>query len=106
MLGLGNVPRAIVAYNDQCALGVLDVFARKGVRVPEDVSIVGFDNVPEAALDHLSLTTVEQRADLLAIAVSKVVLSRIAGREAGGLRLLPPGPLVIRSSTGPPRAGS
>jgi DNA-binding LacI/PurR family transcriptional regulator len=106
MLGLGNVPRAIVAYNDQCALGVLDVFARKGVRVPEDVSIVGFDNVPEAALEHLSLTTVEQRADLLAIAVSKVVLSRIAGRQAGGLRLMPPGPLVIRSSTGPPSAGS
>ena len=99
----GDLPKAIIAYNDQVAFGLLDVFARRGVRVPEDVSVVGFDNVPEAGLEHLSLTTVEQRADRLAIAVSESVLTRIRGNASKGLTLLPPEALVVRTSTGAPR---
>ncbi len=98
-LAEGNLPPAVIAYNDQVAFGFMDVLARRGVRVPDDVSIVGFDNVPEAGMPHLSLTTVEQRGDLLAFAVSELVMDRIEGAPAGGLRLLPPGPLVVRTST-------
>ena len=81
----GRLPTAIIAYNDLCAFGVLDVFARRGIDVPGDVSIVGFDNVPEASMDHLSLTTVEQCSSALALAVSEVVVS-----AAIRLRGLPP----------------
>ena len=99
----GALPTAIVAYNDQVVFGVLDVFSRHGVRVPQDVSVVGFDNVPEAALPHLDLTTVEQHADRLAFATSEVVRARLDGAPPRGLQLLPPGPLIVRSSTAPRR---
>jgi DNA-binding LacI/PurR family transcriptional regulator len=101
LLARGTLPTAFIAYNDQCGFGLLDVLVRRGVRVPADVSVVGFDNVPESAMDHLSLTTVEQRADLLARAVAEVLTSRLQGAPPRGLRLIPPGPLVVRHSTGP-----
>lgn len=106
LLAGGELPTAIVAYNDQSAFGLLDVLCHNGVRVPEDLSIVGFDNVPEASMPHLSLTTVEQRADLLALATAETVMARLSGTPAGGLHLQPPGPLVVRGSTGPPRTTS
>jgi DNA-binding LacI/PurR family transcriptional regulator len=106
LLTSGTLPTALIAYNDLCAFGVLDVFSRAGVRVPEDVSVIGFDNVAEAALDHLALTTVEQRPEELASAVAEVVRARIQGAAPGGLRLMPPGPLVVRRSSGAPRQAS
>ena len=102
----GRLPTAIIAYNDLCAFGVLDVFARRGVDVPGDVSIVGFDNVPEASMDHLSLTTVEQCSSALALAVSEVVVARLAGEPPAGLRLLPPSAFLVRGSTAAPRSVS
>ena len=103
LLAGDRLPTAIVAYNDLCAFGVLDVFARHGVDVPGDVSIVGFDNVPEASMDHLSLTTVEQCSSALALAVSEVVVARLSGAPPQGLRLMPPSGFLVRSSTGAPR---
>jgi len=105
LLESGSLPTAVVAYNDQAAFGLLDVLSRRGVRVPDHVSVVGFDNVPEAGLEHISLTTVEQRADLLAVAAAELVTARLEGASAGGLHLMAPGPLVVRGSTAPPRAG-
>jgi DNA-binding LacI/PurR family transcriptional regulator len=106
LLTAGVLPTAIIGYNDQAAFGLLDVFSRRGIRVPEDVSVVGFDDVPEAALAHISLTTVEQRADRLAIAVSEAALARIGGEEPSGLTLLTPQVLVVRETTAPPRRPS
>lgn len=103
LLAEGGMPPAVIAYNDQVAFGFMDVLSRRGIEVPAHVSVVGFDNVPEAAMPHLSLTTVEQRADLLAFAASALVMDRIQGAPAGGLRLLPPGPLIVRASTAAPK---
>ncbi len=103
LLASGSLPTALVAYNDQSAFGLIDVLVRHGVRVPEDISIVGFDNDAEAGMPHLALTTVEQRADLLAVATCDVTRSRLDGAASGGLHLQPPGPLILRSTTGPPR---
>ena len=99
----GPLPTAIMSYNDQVAFGAMAALTRRGVSIPEDVSIVGFDDVEEAALPDISLTTVQQRAECLAAAAAEVLLARIAGADAAGLRLLPPGPLVVRGSSGPPR---
>lgn len=99
----GSLPTAIMAYNDQVAFGAMAVLIRRGVRIPEDISMVGFDDVDEAGLRDVSLTTIQQRADILANAAAEVLLARIAGAAPGGMRLLPPGPLVVRSSSGPPR---
>ena len=103
MLDAGTLPTAIVAYNDRAACGLIDVFWRSGVRVPQDLSIVGFDNIPEADMPHMSITTVEQRPDVLVTATVETVTARIQGGPSRGLRLIPPGPLIVRSSSGPVR---
>ena len=58
LLSLDNPPSAIVAANDQMAMGVYQVAEEMGLRIPEDFSLVGFDNIPESK--YLGLTTVDQ----------------------------------------------
>ena len=58
LLSLDNPPTAIVAANDQMAMGVYQVAEEMGLRIPEDFSLVGFDNIPESK--YLGLTTVDQ----------------------------------------------
>jgi DNA-binding LacI/PurR family transcriptional regulator len=103
LLDAGTLPTAIVAYNDRVACGIIDVLWRHRVRVPQDVSVVGFDNIPEAGMPHMDITTVEQRPEGLVSAVTDQILRRLGGEPAAGLHLMPPGPLVVRSSSGPPR---
>lgn len=69
-----GLPSAIFAFNDRCALGVIDVLIRAGVRVPDDVSVIGFDDSPLAGLAHVDLTTVGQDTAALAdLAVARAV---------------------------------
>lgn len=103
LLESGTLPTAIVAYNDRVACGMIDVLWRNQVRVPQDVSVVGFDNIPEAAMPHIDITTIEQRPEDLVGVLVDLLLHRLDGEPAAGLHLMPPGPLVVRSSTGPPR---
>jgi DNA-binding LacI/PurR family transcriptional regulator len=96
---------AVFAANDQMALGVLRAFAEAGVRVPEDVSVAGFDDVPEAEYLHPPLTTVRQ--DFEAVGRHCVELLTRSIEEPDDPR--PPGPvvvparLVVRGSTGAAR---
>ena len=98
----GRLPTAIVAYNDRVACGMIDVLWRNQVRIPQDISVVGFDNIPEAAMPHMDITTIEQRPEDLAGAIVDLLLHRLGGEPAAGLQLMPPGPLIVRSSSGPP----
>src|SRR6478609_8752896 len=59
-------PTAVVAFNDRCALGVLDRLRRDGIRVPEQVSVVGYDDSPLARLGTVDLTTVSQSPQAMA----------------------------------------
>ncbi len=102
LLRAGRRPTAVVAYNDRVACGMIDVLWRSHVRIPQDMSVVGFDNITEAAMPHMDITTIEQRPEDLAGAIVDLLLHRLGGEPAGGLQLLPPGPLVVRSSSGPP----
>jgi DNA-binding LacI/PurR family transcriptional regulator len=76
---------------------------RHGARVPEDVSVVGYDNTALAALGHIDLTTVDQpRREIGAMAV-RLLLQRLDdGRDRGRHVVLPPR-LVVRGTTKPPR---
>ncbi|MBN1427820.1 MAG: LacI family DNA-binding transcriptional regulator [Anaerolineae bacterium] len=60
LLSLDNPPTAIFASNDMIAFGVYEAVRNRGLRTPEDVSVVGFDDIPQAAQVHPSLTTVRQ----------------------------------------------
>ena len=97
---------AVLCANDLQAIDLLEFTDRHGLRVPEDLSIVGFDDVHLAGLARFSLTTVRQPFDELAQIAVTTVLGRIDGSIVGRPRhrVLEPS-LVVRESTAAPSAG-
>ena len=87
---------AVFCGNDQMALGVLHAFAERGVRVPEDVALVGFDDIPEAAHFTPPLTTVRQDFASLGEQVLDAVVVVLTG-GTGTDRTVDP-ELVVRAS--------
>jgi DNA-binding LacI/PurR family transcriptional regulator len=96
-----GVPTAVFAANDQMALGLLSALAEAGLAVPVDVSVAGFDDVPEAAYFAPALTTVRQDFDALAARCVGVLEQMLRGEPAKSVRIRPE--LVVRASTAPPR---
>lgn len=93
---------AIFSSNDQMALGLMHAITEAGLRVPQDVSIVGFDDVPEAAHFWPPLTTVRQDFPELGRRCIALLLAEINGEPSTGYpRSLQP-ELVVRGSTAPP----
>ncbi len=99
------LPTAVLAANDRAAIGVLDVFLRAGVRVPGDVSVVGYDDGALASLAHVDLTTVSQEAGAQAAHAVAAVVGRLDGTDVPGREVVVPPRLVVRGTTGPPRPG-
>ncbi|HSD81802.1 MAG TPA: LacI family DNA-binding transcriptional regulator [Solirubrobacteraceae bacterium] len=91
-------PTALVALTDQLALGALKACRRRGLRVPEDVSVTGFDDVPDA--EEQGLTTVRQPLAEKGRVAGELLVEAVAGRPPREIRL--PVELVVRASTGPP----
>ncbi|WP_030915221.1 LacI family DNA-binding transcriptional regulator [Streptosporangium amethystogenes] len=91
---------AVFVANDQMTLGVLRALREAGRRVPEDVSVVGFDDVPEAAYFWPPLTTVRQNFGEVGRHAFRLLLDRIQGTEQEGPRIVEP-ELVVRESSGP-----
>jgi DNA-binding LacI/PurR family transcriptional regulator len=101
LLGSGRLPTAVVASNDMCAVGLQDAFTRAGVRVPDDVSLVGYDNSTLARLAHIDLTSVDQDATQLAKHAVEAAADRLEnGRTTAEEFVLTPH-LVVRGSTAP-----
>jgi DNA-binding LacI/PurR family transcriptional regulator len=96
-----GVPSAVFAANDQMALGVLSALAEAEVDVPDDVSVAGFDDVPDAAYFAPALTTVRQDFATLAERCVAVLEQMLRGEPAKSVRIRPE--LVVRASTAPRR---
>ena len=92
---------AIVAHNDLLAIGVVQRLTQRSVRVPEDVSVVGFDDVPQAEFYWPALTTVAQDFSELGRRALSVALAAVRGDDGTTVDLIEPH-LLIRSSTAPP----
>lgn len=108
LLAQKTLPTGILAFNDRCATGVLDILLRAGVAVPGQVSVVGFDDSHLAGFSHIDLTTVRQDAPEMAeLAVGRAIQrlthqadTTPANAGAGGHDLVIPPTLVIRGTTG------
>lgn len=92
-------PTAIVAANDVSALQVVAAARARGLRVPEDLSVVGFDDVPEAA--RQGLTTVAQPLQAIGAMALSMLLDLLAGRELGDPHRQLPTHLIVRDTTAP-----
>ncbi|HZY01348.1 MAG TPA: LacI family DNA-binding transcriptional regulator [Dermatophilaceae bacterium] len=101
MLAEAFTATAIFAANDQMALGLLRALHEAGLRVPGDVSVVGFDDVPESGYFTPPLTTVRQDFAELGQRIMGLVLRRLAGELDASEPLVEP-LLIIRSSTAAP----
>lgn len=93
-------PTAIFAYNDLMAVGVLSELQRLGRRVPEDVALVGYDDIVYAAYLHPPLTTVAQPTEDMGAAAARLLLERLGGAEDAPRRVMLEPRLVKRASTG------
>ncbi|PRC41941.1 LacI family transcriptional regulator [Mycobacterium sp. ITM-2017-0098] len=104
MLESPELPDAVFAFNDRCALGVMDVFIRAGISVPQQVSVLGFDDSPLAGLAHIQLTTIRQDSASLAAAAMERLVSRLEGvaTEFSAADIVRRPDLVVRGSTAAP----
>jgi len=95
---------AVFCGNDTMALGVMRALAERGLRVPRDVSIVGFDDVPDAGFYTPPLTTVRQDFGKVGRQALNTLIDRMSGAIEAGLRVQIAPELIIRTSAaGPPR---
>ncbi len=98
MLQLAQRPTAIFAANDLSAIRTMEVAGSLGLSVPEDLSVIGFDNVPEAALTSPGLTTIEQPIQTMGFEAVRMLIALIDQTPSGPLQLTLPTSLVVRQS--------
>jgi DNA-binding LacI/PurR family transcriptional regulator len=104
MLGAGRLldradrPTAILAFSDQLAIGVLQAAAVRGLRVPHDLTVIGYDDIPAASGTEPPLTTVRQNLRNAGAAAARMLLDGWAGEPP---KLMLPIELIVRASSGP-----
>lgn len=103
LLGLPEPPSAIFALNDRMALGVLRAAQSRGLRVPEDLSIVGFDDIALATLVTPALTTVRQPGFELGAAAARQLFALLENQPPQATSVIPTS-LLVRGSTGEVRS--
>jgi DNA-binding LacI/PurR family transcriptional regulator len=101
LLALPQPPTAVFAESDEMAIGALRTLRRAGLRVPEQMSVIGFDDHDMA--DLLDLTTVWQGVHQQGATAAEMVLSGLAHPDAPPRRVLLPTRLIVRQTTAPPR---
>ena len=96
---------ALFAFDDVSAIGAIRAFLDAGLRVPEDVSVVGFDDIQSAAYQNPRLTTVRQPLRRMGEIAARLLLGRIGGEQADAQPFVTVAPeLVVRGSTAPVHA--
>lgn len=98
LLAAKKPPDAIFCVSDVMAIGALDAVRGAGLRVPEDVSIVGFDDIPSAAWPSYDLTTVRQPVEAMVSQAFSLLADDVAHASASAVAVRIPGELVVRGS--------
>lgn len=99
LLALPDPPTAIFASNDVSAFGVMDAVRNADLRIPDDISIVGFDDIPDAQWTHPPLTTVRQPMREMGRCATRMLLESIANPDAPRQRIELPTELVVRATS-------
>lgn len=99
---LADRPTAVFAANDHMAIGAIRAIERAGLRVPDDVSIVGFDDIPESEYLSTALTTVRQDFEGRTAFAISLLIDAVEGRPPSDAVHVVPTELVVRESTAPP----
>jgi len=102
-LDLPDPPTAIFASNDVMAMGVMDAVRNRGLRVPDDISVLGFDDIPQAALVRPALTTVQQPLEKMGRVAAQMLLDRLQNPARTIERIELPTRLIVRESCQAPR---
>ena len=103
LLSLDKPPTAIMTSSDAAALGVVHAARERGLDVPHDLSVVGFDDIPEAKYLTPGLTTVRQPMGEMGRTAAHLILDTLVDDERRVPSVDIPTELIIRGSTGPPR---
>jgi LacI family transcriptional regulator len=101
LLAQPQPPTAVFAANDVSAIATLGVARELGLRIPQDLSVMGFDNIPDSALCTPALTTVEQPIHEMGRLATDMVIKLIRGEPVDRTHITHDTPLVVRQSTGP-----
>jgi LacI family transcriptional regulator len=98
LLDQSDPPTAIFASNDVMAMGVMDAVRHKGLRVPDDVSVIGFDDIPQASLIRPALTTIRQPLEKMGRVATQILLESLSQpqRKIGRIEL--PTEIIVRDS--------
>ena len=103
LLGTKDPPTAIFCFSDEMAMGAIETAKRRGLRLPTDLSIVGFDDIRFARCTDPPLTTVAQPMRAIGEGTVRLLLEILRGRPTPPESVTLPHTLIIRSSTAPPR---
>jgi LacI family transcriptional regulator len=98
LLNLSDPPTAIFAANDQSAFGAIQAAQQAGLRVPDDLSVVGFDNIPEASYTNPGLTTIDQFIDEMGCIATEMLINLIEGNSLESNVYKMPTQLIVRDS--------
>lgn len=104
LLRLDPLPTAVFAFNDNMAVGALDAIGERGLRVPEDISVVGFDDTNVAAATRPKLTTVHQPLQEMGRIAVSLLYRTLEGQPLDATHVELSTRLIVRQSTGPPPA--
>lgn len=102
LLQMDDPPSAVFAANDLSAIETIEAAQALGLRVPDDVSVVGFDNVPESALIDPPLTTIDQSIQQMGFEAVRLLIALIEDPSRPPVHVTLPTELVVRQSSGPP----
>ena len=101
LLALAEVPTAVLTSNDMAAAGAMDRLAEAGYSIPEDISVVGYDNTSLAQMRQVNLTTINQPREEMGRLAMQAVLERIEDGRTERVSHVTTPTLVVRGSTGP-----
>lgn len=104
LLALPDPPTAIFVSSDQMAFGAYEAVRQAGMRIPDDVSVVGFDDLPETRWASPPLTTVRQPLSEMGVLAARTILRLAAGERPESPRMELATELVVRESTAAPKA--